>query len=151
MKFLDKGYSKAEVDGICGKSESKSSSKWITPTNSVCKANGGQIDRHGTCEAPWIMSKDICHASNLRLPTINELKKVIVDCGVEVEHNINNKTDLSYKNCYNKKGFSSHYLYWSSTTYTLNSLDAYFADFNVGNDPHGAKTLKVAVLCFNDK
>jgi len=96
-----------------------STSKWINPSNSVCKANGGKFYK-GVCYANWKDAQKICSVSGGRLPTIDELKKVITDCGGNITYalfsdngkkNINNS---DYQKCYKKKGFESNF-YWSST------------------------------------
>jgi len=117
LKLLDKGYSKSEVDGICGK---KSQSKWITPSKSVCVANGGKISK-GICEASWSNAKEVCHASSGRLPSSKELEKVVTDCGVNIDDSKNNIKDSSYQSCYQGEGFSPYY-YWSSITDNSNAL-----------------------------
>jgi len=117
LKLIDKGFSKSEINGICNKSESKPKGLiWVTPSDRVCKANGGKIDKHGICDAHWMEAKDICRASGGRLPDRYELKKVIVDCGGTVDDYTNNKANSAYQSCYKRKGFSSSYDYWSSSS-----------------------------------
>ena len=135
MKLIDKGYTKSEINGICGKSEPKKrKSKWITPTQKVCKANGGKMKGY-ICQATWSNAKDICRASGGRLATIDELKKVVTDCGGTIDDN-NNKADAIYQDCFKEKGFSSDYhSYWSSTTSTSASFTngAWLVCFTSGN------------------
>jgi len=140
LKFLDKGYSKTEVDGICGKNESKKEElTWITPSDKICKANGGEIGKHG-CKAEWLKAEDICHASGGELPTIEELKKLVADCGginttyddkdwySVTDKNIANK---SYQACYKEKGLSPN-LYWSSSTIKGYEYNAWVLFFYYG-------------------
>jgi len=92
--------------------------KWITPKNSVCRSNGGEIDEDGVCESNWENAKKICSASGGHLPTIDVLKQVVVDCGgrtVEAD-SLNaldkyskNSKNTSYQSCYKEKGFSSNF------------------------------------------
>jgi len=53
----------------------KITSKWIRPTKSVCKANGGEID-NGECIANWENAKKICSASGGKLPTREDFLKL---------------------------------------------------------------------------
>ena len=112
-------------------------SKWITPTDGVCKANGGKINKHGACVANWENAKKICRASGGKFPSRADLEKVVVDCGGSVaiygnkdwdsltDKNIANK---SYQSCYKEKGFP-FYLYWSSTIHASHTNSAWFVDF----------------------
>jgi len=100
----------------------KKDDKWITPTDTLCKSNGGEI-KNGVCEAPWQKAKNICSASGGRLPTIKELEKVVSDCGgTNVKDSDTNSSDIleknqknsSYKSYYQLRGFISEG-YWSSS------------------------------------
>ena len=93
-------------------------SKWLVPTNSTCKANGGKIDKYGVCEATWKNATNICSASGGRLPSREDLHKVIRDCGGIADANSNewskNKNNSHYQNCYKQRGFSDKDWYWTS-------------------------------------
>jgi len=116
MKLIDKGFSKTEINGICEKSESKKEkSEWISPTQKNCKANGGKMDGY-ICSATWSNAKDICRASGGKLASIDELKKVVTDCGGIIDDSSNNSKDFVYQDCYKRKGFSRSNNYWSSRT-----------------------------------
>ena len=124
-------------------------SKWITPTNAICKANGGVIYK-GTCRTVWESAKKICKRSKGRLPTINELKRIIKDCGGEIKDNDSpewkrNRDNPYYQSCYKSKGFKYKY-YWSSNIY--NSDYAWLVNFNNGN--FGYKGYKYYVRCVID-
>ena len=150
MKLIDKGYSKTEINGICGKSEAKKKkSKWISPTQKVCKANGGKMDGY-TCKANWSDAKDICRASGGRLSTIDELKKVLTDCGGTID-NDNNKADSVYQDCYKKKGFSDSSNYWSSTSFVDREDVAWFVYFNDGYVNGTHKDSNYYVRCVRDR
>ena len=97
--------------------------KWISPIQETCKANGGKID-NDICKANWSNAKDICSASGGRLATIDELKKVVTDCGGIID-DYANKADSVYQDCYKRKGFSPSNYYWSSTTYASNTSYAW--------------------------
>jgi hypothetical protein len=147
MKFIDKGYSKTEINGICGKSEpKKKKSKWISPTQKVCKANGGKMAGY-TCEASWSDAKDICSASGGRLATIDELKKVVTDCGGTIDDLDNNQADSVYQDCYKRKGFSTSRDYWSSTTYGRYANDAWCVGFNGGYMHYYGKPYNTHIRC----
>ena len=145
LKLIDKGFTKTEINGICGKSESKKEkSKWITPSNKTCMSYGGKI-KNGVCTATWSMAKDICSASSGRLPSFYELKKVIVDCGGTIDDANNNKKDSVYQDCYKKKGFSTSY--WSSTTLTDYISLAWGVYFYAGDTYNNNKSTFHNVRC----
>ena len=151
LKLIDKGFSKSEIKGICNKSESKPKGlSWVTPSDKTCKANGGKIDEDGICEAKWMEAKDICRASDGRLPDRYELKKVIVDCGGIANDYDNNKANSAYQSCYKRKGFSSSNNYWSSSTfkgYEYAAWVIYFGNGDVGGD---SKDYNDYVRCVRD-
>ena len=125
-------------------------SKWITPSNSVCKSNGGEVDGDG-CLADWEDAKNICSASGGRLPTIDELKKVVTDCGGEmkddtVEEWKRNQNNSNYQSCYKQKGFTSNY-YWSSTTDASYTNYAWGVNFDNGYTNYGSKSDNGYVRC----
>ena len=132
IKLIDKGFTKKEIKGACGKSEKKTSLKWIDPSNKTCMSYGGKI-KDGICSATWSTAKDICSASSGRLPSIYELKKVVVDCGGTIDDFNNNKADSVYQNCYKQKGFSSSRYYWSSTANSIFTSTAWHVYF-IGGD-----------------
>ncbi len=124
---------------LSSKNQPDPTSKWITPTNSTCKANGGKLYK-GVCSATWKDAKKICSASGGRLPTIDELKEVVTDCGGIINRDYfgndaeKNKNNNQYQKCYKKKGFSdsdSHY-YWSSPTNAYTNDYGWIVDFNDG-------------------
>jgi len=119
LKNIGMSLALASVISILGASD-----KWITPTNKICKTNGGYMDEYG-CKATRIDAKKICTAAGGRMPTIKELEKVVSDCGGK---NVNsessddwnsitdkNRANKSYQACYKKKGFTYDYL--SSSSY----------------------------------
>ena len=125
-----------------------STSQWITLTNSICKANGGEFD-NGACNATWKTAKKICRASGARLATIDELKQVVVDCGgsLTTTYEDKNKADKFYQSCYKKKGFSSTNSYWSSTTDVNSDNTAWFVDFYYGTQYSFFKVSRYYVRC----
>jgi len=131
-------------------------SKWITPTDGICKANGGKINKHhGVCEANWKNATKICRVSGGQLPSRADLKKVVVDCGgsfltpkTKDWNSLTNKNmdNKSYQSCYKEKGFNSNY-YWSSTTYASYTNGAWVVSFNRGGTYHGNKSHYNYVRC----
>lgn len=88
---------------------------WITPTKEVCEKYGGKINSRNVCEAKWKDAKKICKDSGGRLPTVDELKDVIIQCGGHTggvkeygtyEDYDNFQYNSSYTSCYHKKGFA---------------------------------------------
>ena len=130
------------------KISSKSISKWITPKYSVCKDNGGEVDKHKNCIANWSDAKDICDASGGRLPTINELKEVAIDCGEWGTNNSNNysKND-KYQACYKNKAFSSDVYYWSSSSISFWRLDVWAIHFKYPVQDKVSKSNKFSFRC----
>jgi len=102
-------------------SVSTSTSKWITPTDK---------------EVTWEKAKQICRDNGGRLPTLEELKKVVIDCGGEVKYDNSeewnrNKNNSSYQSCYKKNGFE-YADYWSSTMSVSDSSYAWNVRFVFG-------------------
>ncbi len=135
---------------LSSKNQPDPTSKWITPTNSTCKANGGKIDKYGVCQANWKDAKKICSASGGRLPTIDELKEVVTDCGGEMKDDNSkwkrNRNNNQYQKCYKKKGFNSN-LYWSSTTNANLNDYAWIVLFSGGSQSYNDKDNSDYVRC----
>jgi len=110
---------------------------WVNPSQKNCVGYGGKI-KEGKCEAEWSNAKDICSASSARLPSILELRKVIVDCGGVVRDYDNNKVNSSYQSCYKREGFTFK-SYWSSSTHMSDSSIAWFVYFKSGGDGWNAR------------
>jgi hypothetical protein len=111
-----------------------STSKWITPTKE---------------RVTWKKAKELCSANGGRLPTLEELKKVVTDCGGEMkDDNIaeweRNRKNASYHNCYKKRGFNSNN-YWSSTSLVDLSDSALIFNFYNGYQDYSHKTGKYYV------
>ena len=122
MKLIDKGYSKTEINGICGKNEpKKTKSKWFSPTNK---------------KVTWKKAKEVCRDNGGRLPTREELKRVVINCGGKMKDNNSaaserNRNNDNYQSCYKRKGFTS-YTYWSSITYANYTSLAWGVNFYGG-------------------
>jgi putative hemolysin len=137
IKFLDKGYSKAELDKICKTSPKKIKKikkklQWINPKASVCTKNGGTLKRVNkktdkvkieACASDYNTAKEICTAMKGRLASINEFKKVLSDCGATLDKPFKNAKNRKYQACYKNKGFIvANYSYFSSTNLKSNPL-----------------------------
>ena len=94
---------------------------WFSPTDTICKKNGGKIDKKKICDASWDDARRICKKSNARLPTLSEFKGLVSSCfGKNIwlssdrwdKVSVENKENKNYKKCYQKKGFSNDY-YWT--------------------------------------
>lgn len=120
-----------------------STSKWLKPTNSVCEANGGKLYK-GVCQANWKNAKKICSASGGSLPTIDDLRKVVTDCGGVIDDYTNNINNSNYQTCYKQKGFTSSW-YWSSTE--EDSSYAWRVLFDGGFDLWNLKAVNNYALC----
>jgi len=128
-------------------SSTYANAEWVKPTRSACTSNGGKLAEGGICKANWQSAKDICRASGARLPTISELRKVIISCGGVVDDSENNLNDPDYKSCYQRRGFSDKGVYWSSTEYNNDSSDAWLVGFYYGDDVWGVKSNEFYALC----
>jgi hypothetical protein len=122
-----------------------SSAGWVKPTKTVCTSNGGKLD-NGICKVNWKNAKDICQASGARLPTVNELKKVIISCGGGDDYD-NNMNNSDYQSCYQRRGFSNKDWYWSSTEYNNDSSGAQLVNFHDGNGYWLSKSYESYFLC----
>jgi len=134
---LLRGERREVEEVVAPTSEPISSFKWITPT---------------TKKATWKKAKQICKENGARLPTIEELRKVIIDCGginnqvFFGEESSKNLENSNYQSCYKKKGFTSKG-YWSSTTDASDSSNAWFVGFYYGYDGWFAKGNESHVRC----
>jgi len=102
-----------------------SDDKWVTPSDSVCRSNGGKVDNNG-CYSKWEEAKIICQVMNSRLATIEEFIKTKIDCGgkIGIEYQDKNKENSFYQSCYKQKGFTSG-VYWSYSSIVNGELDPF--------------------------
>ena len=94
-------------------------SPWVTPPHKICVDYGGEVNSRGVCQIDNSgAAYRLCRELGARLPTIEELKVVVVQCGGQIGNHIHNDSNLSYISCYRKKGFSYEYnAYLSSTVH----------------------------------
>ena len=126
-----------------------STSKWIKPSDSVCKDNGGEM-KNGRCTANWENAKKICLASGGELPTRDDFYKVITDCGGIADADNNdewnkNKNNSRYQSCYKQKWFSDNDSYW--TREEKKSSNAWFVRFYLGDGHWNLKSKNLYALC----
>jgi hypothetical protein len=95
-------------------------------------ANAEWVTPKGIGEENWEDAKSICQSIGGRLPTKNELEKVITDCGGVLKEYDYNRANSSYQSCYKRKGFSSEKYYWSSTSISGSTGYAWVVGFYVG-------------------
>ncbi len=119
-------------------------SKWITPKDSVCKANGGEIYK-GVCRANWKNAKKICSASGGKLPTREDFFKIIKDCGGIPNNWSKNFNNSYYQNCYKQNGFSDNWFYWTSEKY--DSAGSWLVLFKSGDGYWDGKSDMDYALC----
>jgi len=118
--------------------------EWIDPEQGVCSKNGGKLTKKGGCKASWLDANKICHVAGGKLPTIDELKKVVIQCEGEIDAYENNLDNVSYQQCFKEKGFSDTKNYWSATTTFYDIYGAWSIDFKYGSQDDSYKN------CFND-
>jgi len=110
-------------------------------------ANAEWVTPKGVEKENWEDAKSICQSKGGRLPTKNELEKVITDCGVVLNDDDNNKANAVYQSCYKRKGFSSDKFYWSSTTAENWTNMAFGANFHTGYVGPGFKNQDARLRC----
>jgi len=126
-----------ESDDSSYASSTQTNNKWITPSEK------GMVT--------WSEAKKICSNLGGRLPTLDELKRVVIDCGGKMEDDDSderkgNRNNSSYQSCYQKKGFTSSY-YWSSTTYASDTGYAWVVYFYGGYTYYDTKSYNSYVRC----
>jgi len=125
--------------------------KWITPSNSVCTSNGGEIYK-GICQANWENAKKICSQSGGQLPSREDLHKVIIDCGGIADANGDdewnkNTANTSYQSCYKAKGFSNNNNNWYWTREEEDASNAWGVNFKVGDGYWDGRSFKFYAIC----
>jgi len=93
---------------------------FMTLSKSTCLRHGGRWNSNfDVCEASWSKAKKICRTSGGRLPSLNELKRVIRSCGgVPIDgEKMGNERHRTNSLCYKRLGirYIFHGDYWTST------------------------------------
>jgi len=134
-------------DYIKSSTHSTAQKGWLDPTRNICTSKGGKISSDGVCEADWHQAKKICKAMGGRLPTIEELRRVITGCGGVVDSSESNKKNSNYQSCYQNKGFTASNRYWSATTGAGDTSNAWHVYFDDGTDYWYGKGDSGSVRC----
>jgi len=95
-------------------------------------SSAGWVTPKGVGEKRLEDTKAVCEKIGAKVPTVNELKKVITSCGGVVDDWEKNENNSAYKSCVKKKGFSSEKWYWSSTLVSGKTYNAKVVDFRHG-------------------
>ena len=122
--------------------------KWLKPSKTTCEENGGVYDitisgdKEKVCEANLENAKKICNDSGGFVPSIEDLKEVVIECGGEFRYieyidgsrqiESGRTTDSqSYITCIREKGFFGNFPnYLSSTTVTWDSSLVWYIKFS---------------------
>jgi len=125
--------------------------RWITQENYDAE---NYMDTSGDTATIYCANLSLGGYSDWRLPTVDELDKIVTDCGGEPTKNKSNWLELwdkngankFYQSCYKSKGFSSSD-YWSSTTRASNTSRAWNVVFSNGGTYDGNKYGSYYVRC----
>lgn len=116
---------------------------WFNPSRKLCEENSGKVYSEDICSAAWGNAKEICSMLDGRLPSLDELKQVVSDCGGKINDYENNKENSTYQSCYLQQGFASYY-YWSSDD---NGNYIPFIDFFYGREGENHDSKSRYVRC----
>jgi len=122
----------------------------------------GKMWQKKTIEEKMTWDEAMEYAKNLRLggyddwrlPTIEELKNIIINCGgtpskfedEDVETTTKNMNNSNYQSCYKRKGFISSF-YWSIIIDIKNYNDAWIVDLEDGYMYKDYKSSFIYVRC----
>jgi len=118
---------------------------WYDASKILCEANGGKYREFG-CLASWQDAKSYCQAQGGRLPTLNELKSMVIGCGALWGKSNKNEANSDYQKCIKESSFSPQF-YWSSTTVVGKKYGVWGVDFNDGNGDWFGKSRSYYVRC----
>jgi len=118
--------------------------EWIDPTAKVCKAHGGEYDaKQGVCSTYEDKIDETCRAAGGRIPTLHDMEHLVTGCGAELTYHDGlegreaqieeNKKNVEYQNCYQKKGFRSKGGYWTATAHSFNDRSLIYVYFDDGS------------------
>jgi len=128
-----------------------SSTKWITPTRTICINNGGEVKDDG-CSSSWDIAQTICAKSFGKLPSLDILLNEVRQCGgfltddiqsTEANANIGN---ARYQQCYKDKGFFARH-YWSSDVYKVKPNKVWGVYWHAGSKSYIGKANDRYVRC----
>ncbi|MDD2829111.1 MAG: hypothetical protein PHW18_06010 [Sulfuricurvum sp.] len=118
---------------------------WYDVSEHEC-TNGEAQMTQGVCEPNWYETGRICSAAGARLPSIDELRNVVTECGGVIGDYVNNKKDPAYQKCYKNKGFADD-LYWSSTSISGSTDDVLIVYFGMGKVANLSKGNSALLRC----
>jgi len=124
--------------------------KWVDLPQKDYTSHGGIQTVSGAWTVPWEIAAKICSSSNARLPNINELRKVVTDCGGVIDELAINHRNQAYQACYKNKGLTSMGAYWSSSPNGPDSSSAWYMYFIYGEDDWVSKSENRLVRCVRD-
>lgn len=93
--------------------------EWFLPTSQTCQNFEGEVKPNG-CSANWDNAKKICASNQMRLPSYEDFRNVMLQCGGDPDQVLASKdkseTAMKYRDCINKV-FESRigHWYWTST------------------------------------
>jgi len=123
--------------------------EWISPTKADCIINSKYEEDVSLCYASWKDTISICKSLNAHVPTIEELRSIVKECGGTVDSSTN-LDNISYQECYQKKGFSKAYYFWSSTTDIERETHAEDIHFRNGTTYFSKKKNRLAIRCIKN-
>lgn len=158
MKFMLMVIALIELSFICnaeiisknGSTNQENNYYWADVSAKDCFSGGGEKMSMGVCTATWQNAKNICTSIGGRLPGIEELRRVVTDCGGKIAFNSNNNENKDYQSCYYNKGFASD-IYWSSTVYKGHANEAWSLSVNGGFDGPDLKESVSLVRCLKSE
>jgi hypothetical protein len=124
--------------------------KWIDPPRKNCTSNGGKLGKSGVCEATWDNATAICSSLGAKLPTIEQLRAEVKNCGGVIKDYENNRNNPAYQSCYKNNGFiatKNYYWSYSPCVDDYNNDWVWVVSFSDGSDNAYSKTYSSLIRC----
>jgi len=109
----EENFDELEIDILLSVVHKTEYSNHLNMTIEQCVSKGGRI-RLGMCEAKWEEAIKICESQNKQLYPLDELEKIILNCGGIISDYFSKWSEDSYTECYKGLEFSSNE-YWTSS------------------------------------